>query len=83
MTKQEQETVETKVSTTEPCCKNCKLRFELRKSDYSKGGCEHTTMSGFVCMAFANEGIAEWMCGISEEGMCECFTQKEVKYEHY
>ena len=66
-------------STHEECCKNCKLRFELRKSDYSKGGCEYTTMSGFVCMAFANEGIAEWMCGISEECMCECFTPKGMQ----
>lgn len=63
----------------EECCRNCKLRYDLKKSDYSKGGCEHTNPQGFICMAFADEGIAEWMYGVSEEGMCECFTPKEKK----
>ena len=60
------------------CCGTCKLRFKLDKSDYSKGGCVHTDMEGYICMAFANEGIAEWMVGLEEEHeMCECYQPKE------
>ena len=61
-------------------CGNCRNRFELRKSDYSKGGCEHSQLDGFVCMAFAIEGIAEWMVGLDEEkDMCECYMPKRQR----
>ena len=61
----------------EECCKNCKMRYDLKKNDYSKGGCEHTDLPGFICMVFAYEGKAIWMYGIDEKGMCECFTPKD------
>ena len=63
-------------------CGNCRNRFKLWKSDYSKGGCEHSNPDGYICMAFANEGIADWMVGLEEEhGMCECYQPKESKHE--
>ena len=61
------------------CCANCKLRFRLKKNDYSNGGCEHSDMKGFVCMAFGDEGLAVWMYGVGEKEKCECFTPKEQK----
>ena len=61
------------------CCANCRNRYALKKLDYSKGGCEHTDMEGFICMAFADERIAAWTVGIdAENGMCECYQEKET-----
>ena len=58
-------------------CSNCKLCFGLEKLDYSKGGCKHTPMEGFVCMAFANEGQANWMVGLDRDTIgCEVFTPR-------
>jgi len=62
-------------------CINCKLRYELKKSDYSQGGCIHSNMPGFICMAFADEGIAEWMYGLDNDGKCECFMPKNKQYD--
>ena len=60
------------------CCNNCKYKLSIEKLDYSKGGCIHTKMDGFICLAFADEGVANWMLGICpESGMCECFTSIE------
>lgn len=60
------------------CCANCRRRYELTKFDYSHGGCEHTEMEGFICMAFADEGEAVWMVGLKAEvGLCELFAPKE------
>lgn len=67
------------------CCKNCKLHFPLVKFDYTRGGCEHTDMDGFICMAFATPEsgeppVAIWMVGCDDESsgsMCECFQQKD------
>jgi hypothetical protein len=63
---------------SEPKCVTCKNRFDLSRYDYSHGGCEHTDMDGFICMAFADEHTAIWMVGISEdtEG-CECYTERK------
>ena len=64
------------------CCINCKLCFPLVKFDYSQGGCKHSDMDGFVCMAFADPHMGEptvaiWMVGCDEErDMCECFMPK-------
>lgn len=66
------------------CCQNCKLHFPLVKFDYSKGGCEHSDMEGFVCMAFAAPEMGEppvaiWMTGNDpEREMCECFVPMSV-----
>lgn len=63
---------------THPCCKNCKFRYDLEKLDYSKGGCNHRKMDGFICMAFADEDISNWMYGLDEDiAMCEEFAPKD------
>lgn len=60
------------------CCNNCKYGLMIEKLDYSKGGCTHTKMEGFTCMAFASEGLAYWMVGVdSETGVCECFRWRD------
>lgn len=62
---------------SEPKCATCKNRFDLRRFDYSHGGCEHTNMDGFICMAFADERTAIWMVGINEDSDgCECYTER-------
>ncbi len=59
------------------CCANCLHRLKLEKLDYSKQGCEHTDMDGFVCLAFEKNGIAEWMVGLDDEhNMCELYYRK-------
>ena len=59
-------------------CSNCKLCYKLQKLDYSQGGCIHTDMDGYICMVFADEGIANWMVGHDMyAGFCEMFTPKE------
>ncbi len=61
-------------------CLNCRNRFALERLDYSKGGCEHTSMEGYVCMAFADEGVANWMVGLKQtEAACECWTHMEER----
>lgn len=70
------------------CCKNCKLHFPLVKFDYTKGGCEHTDMDGYICMAFATPGsgeppVAIWMVGCDEDlDMCECYVPDGKDYEY-
>lgn len=60
------------------CCANCRRAYRLEKLDYSKGGCEHTDMEGYICMAFADEGLASWMVGNNPDtGMCECYAPKK------
>ena len=60
------------------CWANCRRRYKLTKFDYSHGGCEHTEMDGYICMAFACEGQAVWMVGCHEQfDLCECFVAEE------
>ena len=60
------------------CCANCNRRYKLTKFDYSHGGCEHTNMEGYICMAFADEKQAVWMVGSRENfDVCECFMAEE------
>ena len=59
------------------CCNTCKKKFKIEKSDYSRGGCEHSWPDGYICMAFSNEGIATWMVGCSDLGQCEVYEPKE------
>ena len=65
------------------CCANCALRYDLKMSDYSHGGCKDFDIdNGFICMAFADERIAMFMVGVDENtGMCECFTERKHKGE--
>ena len=61
------------------CCSTCTKKLRLEKSDYSQGGCKHSWPSGFICLAFANEGIATWMIGLDpdSEDICEMYMPKE------
>ena len=59
-------------------CATCKRRLALQRLDYSKGGCEHTDMEGYICLAFAGEGVASWMVGIDANSeQCEVYEPKE------
>ena len=63
-----------------PQCVTCNKRFDLKRYDYSHGGCEHTDMDGFICMAFADEQTAIWMIGVNEDADgCECYTERRNK----
>lgn len=59
------------------CCNTCNKQLKLEKCDYSNGGCEHTDMEGFLCLAFAYEGIGCWMVGLKGEGQCEVWSPRE------
>ena len=60
-------------------CSNCRYHMTLKKYDYSKGGCRHTDMEGFACMAFAFEGDVIWMVGGDPDNdMCEGWKPKET-----
>ena len=62
------------------CCVNCQHMLLPKRADYSKGGCETTWVEGFVCTAFADEGIAMWMIGCNERtAHCECFCKRKCK----
>lgn len=64
------------------CCANCRRRYKLVKFDYSHGGCIHTDMDGYVCMAFSDEKEAIWMVGNHEKlNMCECYVPTKDKTE--
>jgi len=57
-----------------PCCATCRNKMPLTKFDYSKGGCEHTKLEGFACLAFEAEREIVWMVGINENAdKCECY----------
>lgn len=62
-------------------CESCKHRYALKEYEYSKFGCADTDMPGYICMAFADEGIAIWMVGSSGNG-CECFSPKKKTSYH-
>ena len=56
------------------CCENCKHMLSLEELDYRDGGCKHTEMDGFVCLGFADEGLACWMRGIDmKTEICEAY----------
>ena len=58
-------------------CETCDLRKEIEKLDYSNGGCTHSIPEGYICLAFANEGVASWIVGHpAYDGMCECYVPK-------
>ena len=69
------------------CCANCKLHFQVVKFDYSQGGCKHSEMDGFICMAFATPEsgeppVAIWMVGSDDKrDMCECFMPRGEKID--
>lgn len=61
-------------------CANCRHQYDIRKWDYSHGGCEHTAPDGFICIGEPSVGIAVWIVGIdSDFGMCECYEPKEER----
>ena len=59
-------------------CANCRYRLKPVKMDYSKGGCEHSDMEGYICLAFQSDGIGAWMVGCRDDSeICECYLPKE------
>jgi hypothetical protein len=59
------------------CCRNCKLRMELTKYDYSQGGCIHSDYDGWACMICAHEGTIIHMVGLDpDRAHCEMFTER-------
>lgn len=59
------------------CCATCKRNLKIEKLDYSEGGCKHSHPEGFICLAFAYEGVASWMVGSDPENeMCEVYAPK-------
>ena len=62
-----------------PKCTNCRLKLRLEKWDCSRRGVPKQEQEGYVCLAFANEGLAVQMVGANpEDGRCEMFTPKAV-----
>ena len=60
------------------CCDTCRYKLKLEKLDYSQGGCKHTVMDGYVCVALASEGWAMWMYGENPiTAKCEEYEAKE------
>lgn len=59
------------------CCKTCRHRLELVRYDYSKGGCEHTSLDGFACTALAYEGTVVWMVELEEDQKCEAYEPED------
>lgn len=63
---------------TEDGCLNCRYRLKLKKYDYRKHGCKHTDMDGFICLAFAYQGVANWMVGLdNDNSRCEAWFSKD------
>jgi len=62
-----------------PSCATCRHCYQVRKSDYSHGGCVTTPMDGFICMASRYDDIAIWMVGANAdmEG-CEEWEEKKI-----
>ena len=60
-------------------CANCAHKYDIKKLDYLPSGpCKHSTPEGFVCMGFADEGIANWMTGLNAAGdICEMYRPKQ------
>jgi len=59
------------------CCATCANRYDLERLDYSRGGCQHEKLGGYICMVFAGEGTAMWMVGANPEAeMCEGYDAR-------
>ena len=62
------------------CCTNCKNRFDAHKTDFTKLNTDEpidSILDGFICMAFASEGVAYWMLGVDEDkGICEMYKER-------
>lgn len=62
------------------CCANCTKRLNLLKFDYlPTGEVKHDYgMRGYICLAFAAEGDAIWMCRLNPENeICEMYKRKD------
>ena len=59
------------------CCETCRNNLQLERWDYTKPNVPKEEMDGYVCLAFASEGLAVQMIGSDPEtGRCEMFSQK-------
>lgn len=64
------------------CCRTCRHRLDIKKWDYSHGGCVHEDVDGFVCTCFTDEGVAIWQVGTDiDTGFCECYERRVRKCE--
>ena len=62
------------------CCANCKNHYALYRNEYYEGGCCRSYPKGYVCMLYADEGVATWLTGLNEnEVYCEGFVPKRKK----
>lgn len=60
------------------CCATCNKQFVLHRYDYSEGGCNHSMESGYVCSAFAHEGIMVHMIGSDPKSAhCEMWSERK------
>ena len=63
------------------CCNNCRKKLRLEEWEYmhSDGGTNvyHTKCDGYVCLAFADEGLAVWMTGTDpNKERCEVWSER-------
>ena len=59
-------------------CHNCRYRLNAVLLDYRGRGCKHKDMKGFICTAFASEGVAHWMVGLDDDdSKCEVWERRE------
>ena len=66
------------------CCRTCRHRLDIKKWDYSHGGCVHEDVDGVVCTCFADEGVAIWQVGTDiDTGLCECYERRVMKCERH
>lgn len=61
--------------TDNECCATCRHAYALEKWDFSDRGCIHTPLSGYICMAFADERKAVWVVGTDSTGYCEDYER--------
>lgn len=62
-------------------CKNCKFCYSGMNYNYRVDRVEHKEMDGFICAAFADEGIMIHMSGLvgTENDVCEMFKRRGEK----
>ena len=66
------------------CCENCSHCLEIDKINYSKVGSGesiHSTPEGYICTAFAYEGVGTWMIGNDKEtAHCEMYSEATEEF---
>ena len=61
------------------CCANCTKCLKLVRHHHFVHGVDHIDYGGYICLAFAFEGIAVWLTGTDpNKERCEEFSAKET-----